>query len=257
MSAPLEEFPIGSIPDENRSCIGVGPENINGCLAETKECTDDQLVWLETNAYKTTSPATPEGIWLGVMQFRNAATAGNALTIKEVQADGNFTEIQGESFALLCTPYFDGPIGAAATSSVYRPSTIDLSGTNPAIFGEPLSFGEDPTADSPAGTPAVLNLAPGETASLGVLSKAPARAGAFTGSLKATVESGTETDTLLIELAGRSTFSVAYASKPTAILQLHGGVMCPEPVEIYPGALRYQDIQICSLGDFMRGQDLG
>lgn len=256
MNAPLSDFPLSSIPDETRSCLGVGPDRIDACLYDKKECTDEHLRWLEKHAYRT-SDAGPDGVWLGVMQFRNAATTGNALTIKEVQPKGTFTPIPGNSFTLVCMPYFDAAIGAAAGSMVYRPTTVDLSGSGSAIFGEPSAFGEDPTADTPAGNPAVLNLEPGEAASLGVLGKPPVQAGAFTGQLEATVASGSDTETLPLEIDGQSTFTVAFASNTTARLQLHGGAMCPAPVERYPGTLKYQNLSTCTLDDFVREQNLG
>lgn len=255
MDAPLGSFPVATVPDERRSCIGLGPETINECMTASKECPDDQLEWLEANAYRTAFPS-PAGVWLGVMQFRNAATIGGALTIKDVQAEGEFVPFSSASFTVVCTPYFDGSIGAAATSSVYRPTTIDLSASNVAIFGEPSAFGEDPTAEIPSGAPVVLNLAPGQSAALGMLSKTPAQAGAFTGQLKATVASGSQTETMSLDVGGQSTFTVAYANNLGASLQLHGGAMCPEPVELYPGAFRYHDIKICSLSDFVREQNL-
>jgi hypothetical protein len=255
VSAPLGEFPLAKNAAADRSCLNADAATISDCLKEKAECTDPQLKWLEEHAYRTNSRLQTDGVFLDYVQIRNAATDGAALSIKEILPKGEYRTIPGESFTLTCMAYFSAPIGGAAGSAQIRPATVDLGGEAPAIFGEPLGYGDDSTIDIPAGAPAVLNLAPGQSATLGITSTSTAPY-YFNGWLEATVSSGSQSDVLPLIIKGSQNFSVAFPSNTTARLQLHGGSMCPEPAQMYPGAFKYKDLTVCTIADFLEAEGL-
>lgn len=256
VSAPLTQFPVESNALPARSCLDNNDPKISDCLREKAECTPSQVSWLEEHAYRTVPRMSGDGVFLDYVQFRHAGTGGNALTIKELRPEGEYGRIPGKSFTLSCMAYFSAPIGGAAGSAQTRGTTIDVAGGVPAIFGEPLGLGDDPTVDVPAGAPAVVNLAPGQSAVLGITSTSAVPA-YFKGRLAATVSAGSESDALKLAIRGSEQFSVAFPSDPDAVLQLHGGAMCPKPVEMFPGAFKYADITACTVDDFLEAKGLG
>ena len=255
VSASLAQFPLEPDAIAERSCLDNSSAVLTPCLDENAKCTDPQLAWLEKHAYRTTALFPSQGVFLDHVQIRNASTDGGALSVKGIRPQGEYGIIPGDSFTLTCTAYFSAPIGGAAGSAQARPTTVDLSGRVPAIFGEPLGLGDDPTIDVPAGAPAVVNLAPGQSAILGITSTSPAPA-YFKGRLEATVSSGSQTDVVPLTIRGSENFSVAFPSNKSATLQLHGGAMCPEPILMYPGAYKYKNLTACTVADFLKAQGL-
>jgi hypothetical protein len=147
VSAPLESFPTSVASTQS----GIS-------------CSDDQVAWLTAHAvplddwHPTLSPSkSRSGEFL--LTLRNDATTGGALALGNIRFDG--AEVDSEALAWFSCP-------RTGKGAQPNPQTIELDTTGaPAVWSEPV--GNEAGASQPAGTPAVINLSPGEILPLRVL----------------------------------------------------------------------------------------
>ena len=161
VSAPWDTFPMSSDPG-------------------TGSCTGEQIDWLEKNGRRDIAD-----IWNGYLTLNNTATDGSSLSIRNVRSVGAFLAPGSPEVQVHCALGIGG-----ASSIIYLRQ--DLGTDHPAVYGDDSS--------GPEGTPATINIAPGQYVQLVVAFDHGTQHvnDDFSGSLVADVVTGDTTTTAVL-----------------------------------------------------------
>jgi hypothetical protein len=258
-TAEVEDFPLEAQPVTALTCLQkdfADNEAYEDCLGSTPGCTVEQRQWLEKNATLSENGLFAFGgtMGLGAVTLKNTANSVQSISFKDIRFKGEFTRVDDAGFSLTCTNYNDWSGGASAGFATERQVVLPFSeGT--AVFGQPLSYGEDLTRDIPEGMPAVVNLAGGETSSVQLAIKTPYSTGRITGRVVATVAANDGEREIDVPLPLLDGSSAVYTSILQPSLQVDGGAICP--VDMTSNKKYSTTPRICSFAELKAKNDLG
>lgn len=253
--ANAQEFPIESAPLATLSCMRKDFPTIKAhedCLSSRKGCTPVQRAWLEKNAVLATENfyALEGKLGIGQVTLSNTSKSSQSLSFKNLRWEGAISPIDDAGYGIMCSNFNDWAGGATAgfanTREVLLPSE---SGTG--IFGGPSLYGEDLTRNIPAGSPAVFNLAAGETSRAGLDLKVAHKVATIAGRVLATVSASDGEKEVQVPLPMLDGGQAVFVTMPMPILSVDGGATCPK------GSAKYAVRTVCSIQQLKSENHLG
>jgi hypothetical protein len=257
-SANVEDFPFESSPVPALTCLSKdhgGWEAFNGCLGETPGCTPEQREWLSQNALLTDEGlfVSDDRLGLGAVTLKNTSGSAQSISFKDIRLEAEFAPHDGAGFSVVCSNYNDWAGGASAGPATAR-EVILPSDVGMAVFGDPLMYGEDLTRDMPAGTPAVFNLAAGETSNVQLHAKVPYPVGTISGRVLATVSAADGVREIELPLPALDGGESGYRQVLAPTLWVDGGTVCPDRTVV----TKYTTMRtICSFAQLKAEANLG
>lgn len=253
--ANAQEFPLEKAPLPALSCMRKDFASIKAheeCLGERPGCTPAQRTWLEKNAVLTSGNffAYEGKLGLGQVTLSNTSKSTQSLSFKDIRWEGEITPIPDAGFGIVCSNYNDWSGGATAGYATSREVLLP-SGKGTGVFGGPSLYAEDLTRNLPAGSPAVFNLAAGETSGVQLSLKVAQRVATISGHVVATVSASDGEKEVQVPLSTLDSGEAVFMNMPMPLLLVDGGTTCPK------GGAKYAGRTTCSIQQLKLDNHLG
>lgn len=253
--ANAQEFPIEAAPLTSLSCMRKDFPTIKtheDCLGSRKGCTPAQRAWLEKNAVLATENffAVDGKLGIGQVTLSNTSKSTQSLSFKDLRWEGAISPVDDAGYGIMCSNFNDWAGGATAGSANSREVLLP-SGSGTGIFGGPSLYGEDLTRNIPAGSPAVFNLAAGETSRAVLDLKVTHKVATITGRVLAKVSASDGEKEVQVPLPILDDGQAVFITIPMPILSVDGGATCPK------GSAKYASRTICSIQQLKSENHLG
>ena len=171
---------------------------------------------------------------LGQVTLSNTSKSTQSLSFKDIRWEGEITPIPDAGYGIVCSNFNDWSGGATAGYATSREVLLP-SGKGTGIFGGPSLYAEDLTRNLPAGSPAVFNLAAGETSGVQLSLKVSQRVATISGHVVATVSASDGEKEVRVPRSTLDNGEAVFMNTPMPLLAVDGEQPAPKAGRSMPG----------------------